>query len=133
MKNIIVKKTKNGNLFVVSDYDKATICEKLKDREYECKIIQSRNIKHLGKYWMLLKALEFHFSNTDEGYHLFFKELFLPPIEFILKSGIIKKYPNSIAFDKMDQLAFNDYYQKIENWLIEKGYNIDELIETSRI
>ena len=132
MKEIIIKRNKQGDIIPVDNYERQLVIDTLKEsREYKCKLTQGRNLKSLGKYWVLMKALEFHFGNTDEGFHLFFKELFLPPIIFKLKNGEIRKYPNSIAFDKMDQLEFNEYFKKIDNYLLEKGYTIDDLINYS--
>ena len=77
-----------------------------------------------------MKALEFHFGNTDEGWHLYYKAKFLPMVEFKMKDKLLL-YPSSIAFDKMDQLEFNEYFKKIDNYLLEKGYTIDDLINYS--
>jgi len=144
MKEIIVKKSDDiicpnckhtilnkGNLSVPDVYDRQAIETRLKNKEYKVKVINERNLKHLGKYWLLMSALVFHFGNTEDGWHTYYKAKFLPMIEFKLKDKIIL-YPASIAFDKMDQLEFDEYYKKIDSYLVEKGYNIDELIETSK-
>ena len=134
MKEIIVKPNNQGDLIPVDQYDRTLVIEALKPtKEYTCKIIQTRNLKHLSKYWVLMKALEFHFDQPDVAYHMYFKELFLEPIILTLKDGTVKKYPNSIAFDKMNQLEFDAYYKKIEQWLNAKGLDIDELINTMEI
>jgi hypothetical protein len=119
----------------ITDIDNKKYCAiKLKKgNTYKIKVTKSRNVKHNAKYWVLLKALEFHFGNTDTAYHMYFKEMFLEPIVLKLKSGEIKKYPNSTAFDKMNQVEFDDYYNKVDNWLIEHGYEANELINTMEI
>jgi hypothetical protein len=83
MKEIIIKRDKQGNIIPVDNYERQLVIDTLKEsREYKCKLTYSRNLKHLGKYWVLMKALEFHFGNTDEGWHLHYKAKFLPMVEF---------------------------------------------------
>lgn len=121
---------KNGTINPANINDRKWLVSKLKqNKEYKCKITNSRNIKHLGLYWILMKALEFHFGNTDEAWHQYFKTKFLPLTEFKIK-GEKRLYPSSVAFENMSQIEFDDYYGKIENHLIECGYNIEELIDT---
>lgn len=131
--NIYAKLDKNYNF--ITDNDNKRYCHmKLKPGAIcKLKVTKSRIVKHNAKYWTILKALEFHFDNTDIAYHMFFKELFLEPIILKLKNGEIKKYPNSTAFDRLSQIEFEDYYKKVENWIIEKGYNPDELIDTMEV
>jgi hypothetical protein len=131
LKEIIIKRDKQGNIIPVDNYERQLVIDTLKEsREYKCKLTYSRNLKHLGKYWVLMKALEFHFGNTDEGWHLHYKAKFLPMVEFKVGNQCLL-YPSSIAFENMDQLEFDVYYKKIENHLIESGYTIDDLINYS--
>lgn len=134
MKEIIIKIDNNGNLQPIDNYSRQLVLASLKfNKQYEIKIVNKRNIKHLAKYWILLKALSFHFGNTDNGWHLYLKSKFLPLEEFQFKSGKKILYPSSVAFDKMNQIEFDEYYKKVEDFLIENGYNIDELIEHCEI
>jgi hypothetical protein len=132
MQSIFIKINSNADLIPIDVYTRQLIISELKPGvEYQCTLKKQRNVKHNSKYWVLLKALEFHFGNTDTAWHLFFKEKFLEPIVFKLKNGTVKKYPNSTAFDKMNQIEFDDFYRKVENYLIDHGYNIDELINST--
>lgn len=132
MQILIVKRNKQGDLIPDNEYERKIILDTLKlDKPYQCKVSHPRNIKSLAKYWILMKALEFHFDQPDIAYHMYFKELFLEPIVLKLKDGTVKKYPNSIAFDKMNQLEFNEYFSKISQWLESKDLNVDELINTA--
>src|SRR4030043_1845521 len=110
MKSIVMKLLNTGN-FSPIDFDtrRLILLELKPEREYELKIELKRNIKHNAKYWVLLKALEFHFGNTDIGWHLYFKSKFLPMVDFKLPSGKRLLYPNSTAFDKLDQIGFDEY------------------------
>lgn len=129
MKNIIIIK-QHDRLTIPNVYDREII-KTLKDgQEYEVKIYTKRNIKHLAKYWLLMQALEFHFSdNTAEAWHLYYKAKFLPLVEFKIRGEKIL-YPSSVAFDKMTQTEFDKYYKDVETHIINNGYNIDELIST---
>lgn len=112
---------------ILQKYDQ----EKLNDGEYQMILTKKRNIKHHRKYWLLMNALAFHFGNTSELWHIHYKAKFLPLEEFHLPSGRKILYPSSTSFEKLDQTGFDEYYKNIENYLIEQGYSIDELIETS--
>jgi len=131
---ISIKIDQNGTINPIDINDRKWLVSKLKqNKEYKCKITNSRNIKHLGLYWLTMKSLQFHFGNTDIGWHMFFKELFLEPIIFKTRSGEIKKYVNSISFEKMDQIQFDSYFAKIVDLLNQKGYSIEELINTMEV
>jgi hypothetical protein len=133
MKEFAAKIDAHGNIIPVDVHDKILLTQELKQgKTYKCKLTNSRNIKHLGKYWLLMKALAFHFpsaADTNTAWHEYYKYKFLPLIEFNSKEGKML-FPSSIAFDKMDQLEFDEYYKKVDNFLLESGYNIDELINT---
>ena len=122
---------KNGEI-IISEIDKKIIKE-LKDGSYSMLIKKDRNLKHHAKYWLLMDALAFHFGNTAELWHVHYKAKFLPLEEFLLPSGKKILYPSSIAFDKLDQLVFESYYNNIEMFLNENGYNIDELMSSREI
>lgn len=128
-----VKINAHGLLEPINVHDKIMITQELKQNKvYKCKLTNARNIKSLGLYWLLMKALAFHFpevASSDFAWHEYYKFKFLPKVEFKTKDGIML-FPSSIAFDKMDQLEFSDYLGKISNHLEEKGYSINELIET---
>lgn len=134
MKNIAVKIDNNCNL-IPHPNDKRYLAHVKQNKEYAIKFVNSRNIKYLGLYWMLLRALAFHYPGVcddDETWHYFFKEKFLPLKEMRFK-GELKLYPSSIAFDKMTQSEFDDYFKKIDSFLAEKALNINELISTMEV
>lgn len=131
MRNIIIVKQQD-KLTIPNSYDRELIKNLKNGQEYEVKIYTKRNLKHLGKYWLLMSALEFHFDNTAEGWHLYYKTKFLPLVEFKIKDSVVL-YPSSIAFDSMTQTEFNKYYKDVENHLSSCGYNIDELISTMEV
>jgi hypothetical protein len=100
---------------------------------YNCTFKRKRKMKSLAKYWLLMRALEFHKGNTSDGWHLYFKAKFLPMVEFNLPSGKKILFPSSIAFDKMDENEFRDYFFKVTEYLNDNNLNIDELIQTAFI
>lgn len=132
MQKITVVMNNNAEFIPSNIYDKKLAFDSLKvGKPYQCKLTNARILKHNSKYWLLLNALEFHTENNSAAWHLFFKSKFLPMVEFSFPSGKKILYPNSTAFDKMGQVEFDEYYKKVELFLNEKGYNIDDLINYS--
>lgn len=133
MRDIIITIDNNFDLKTAIDVKKYLQQYVKPGDELKCKLTKSRNIKHNSKYWVLLNALEFHFDNTAEAWHMFFKSRFLPMVEFAFKTGKRVLYPASTAFDKMSQLEFDEYYKKVEKFLNDYGYDIDEIINTMEV
>lgn len=133
MKEFAVKIDAHGNIIPIDVHDKILLTQELKQgKTYKCKLTNSRNIKCQGLYWLLMQALAFHFptaGDNSDAWHMYYKYKFLPLLEFNSKDGKIL-FPSSTAFDKLDQIGFDEYIKKIEDHLKEKGYSINELIET---
>jgi len=125
----------DNNYNIIPDTgDKRYMAQMIRPNTYlECKLVKKRNLKHHRKYWGLMNALSFHFENTPSGWHMYFKMKFLELEEFILPTGKKILFPSSIAFEKMNQLEFDHYYKQVESHLAEKGFDVDELINTMEV
>jgi hypothetical protein len=109
--------------------------------QFVAKITQPRNLKHLDKYWKILRVacengiLDLLAGNKchrllqcvtsdyisailvkkrDEAETLSYilKWMFLPEDTEILPNGEIRSLVSSISFERMDQITFNEYYNK---------------------
>ena len=94
----------------------------------EVSIKKSRNYKFLKKYWSLLNLV---FENLPENFALVIEDQFYIPIPTVnelhyqikMKIGLYEKkltwggntalQIKSIAFDKMDELEFSEFYDKV--------------------
>ena len=130
--NKITVRIKNSIIYPTNDYDKQQLTAFKDDEYYQVKITKPRNLKHHRKYWALMSALAFHFEGTAEQWHWSCKESFLVKETRINNiTGERVEHVPSTAFDKLDQLGFNKYYEQIERHLVNIGYDPEELIENS--
>lgn len=131
----VVKLKPNGDLVPANNYDRELIVRryaKYKDVPLMVHIVKPRSVKHNAKYWCLMYALSYHFGNTDDDWHQHFKRQFLPVKEFYNPlTGTTELHVASTAFDRLDQAGFDEYYQRVDRWLLDRGYDVDELIETA--
>ncbi len=133
-KKFVVNLCPSGDLSPANRYDRELLMKrygKYKNKPLMITIVAPRLVKHNSKYWILLAALEFHFGNTDEEWHVYFKGLFLPRVEFYNPLTQERElHVSSTAFDKLDQAGFDEYYTRVDNWIIQRGYLVEELIDT---
>jgi hypothetical protein len=104
---------------------------KIKSNDLVCITIRKpRKLKHHNKYWLALEAFVFQVGGSKNSWHRHFCKAFLKPDIRTLKSGKIVELDPSIAFESLDQIGFEEFYNDVEAWLNSEGYYIDELIAT---
>jgi hypothetical protein len=74
-----------------------------------------RNVKHHRLYWQLVSTVLENQTRyeTAEQLHCALKISAGIYDPLIMPSGVIYKIPGSIAFDKMDQTEFKQFYDKV--------------------
>jgi hypothetical protein len=123
----------NGELsFIIQNkYDYLLVNGKIKKDDLVCiKITKPRKVKHNSKYWVLLDALSFHTGDSQTDLHEYFKKTFIITEKHYNKLGFEVEVYKSTSFENMDQIEFETYYNKIDNWLLEKGIIIEDLINS---
>lgn len=89
--------------------------DSLKDGEYLANLTQPRNLRFHKKFFAMLKKV---FENQD-----IYTDVESLRWELLLKAGYYKKhctlkgkmlyFPDSISFENMDQIEFEDLYKKV--------------------
>jgi hypothetical protein len=122
-----------GSLFVAIDPIDQERIEKrfVPNRIYEVEFKTRRNLKKHQLYWVLLNAIAFHFGGGAGDYHYELKKKFMPPRIISGKKGTLFELAPSEAFDSCTEDQFTEYFEKVQRWLIEQGYEPMELIETA--
>lgn len=95
-------------------------------------LTQHRNIEHFQKFWVLArKVADFHDGFLDEKDAVRFAKRRLGMFKsFHEKDGTIWCEYESIAVEKMDQLAFREFYDKcLDLWAAEIGCDPEELLK----
>lgn len=82
-----------------------------KDGMWERK--EARNVKHHQKYWCLVNLCAEHCDYTPEQISDIFKLRAGITTQSWLRDGTIVQHPGSIAFAKMDQAAFEEFYERV--------------------
>jgi hypothetical protein len=93
------------------------------DKEYDCKIWQKRNADHHRKYFALVNAIFPHQSAwaTTKALHDQLKMAVGFSYEAKdMKTGEGRTYPDSIAFDKLDQGEFAEVYERIVDVILKR-------------
>ena len=112
--------TRKGLKLIPADrYSEEQMSKIPEGKEVTCHITQKRSSKHHRKYWAILQVV---FDNLPEVMQHDFKSVGELHIEMKLQTGLRRKYttlggteiwiPDSIAFDKMDQIAFAEFFDK---------------------
>lgn len=86
------------------------------DKEFDCKIWRKRNGDHHRKYFALVNAIFPHQSAwpTTKALHDQLKMAVGFSYEAKdMATGEIRTYPDSIAFDRLDQAEFEQVYERI--------------------
>lgn len=82
----------------------------------ECEVKQKRNSKHHRLFFKILARIVSYLDRDDittEVVLLFFKKHLGMYREFETKTvGLIQEY-DSISFEKMDQIAFTEFFEKV--------------------
>ena len=130
-----VKKTSSGLIPVYnSDYEALKECKLKLGDIYEVEIKRKRNYEFHKKYFALVNLC---FENQDK-----FEDINDLRYYLTMKSGYVKKIdtgtgemfiPKSISFSKMDNIQFDDLYQKTINTIcifldIEESELLNEIL-----
>ena len=97
---------------------------------YRLTIKKPRSLHSLGKYWLLLQAIEYFHGGTDQYWHEQFKIAYFGAIEVrnFLTNEIQKIPKQSIAFEKLDEIEFKKYLTFVFEKLNEQGVDGNQLI-----
>jgi len=135
MAEFFVKKSFWGNSLKPVDDDGAAVIKKLSRHEvYNARIWKPRCIKFLRKYFALINLIweiQNHFENkTALRYWLQMKAGFYTMQ--IAPNGEPMYFPDSISFQNMDDIQFDEVYNKVINVAIAAenicgGITIDEI------
>lgn len=122
MTKIFVLK-KNGAL-IPDGEESARVVGKIKDGATAIVEVKSpRNVKQLKFYWALLKKVHENqeYYATTKALHKAMK-LATGQYEDVLHplTGEITPVPDSISFDKMGQVAFDDYLRRVLDIIVTK-------------
>ena len=128
---IILKKDFNGTFSPVDCLSEET-AKKLKiGKEYKFKVTGIRNLKFHKKFFALIKTVfenQEQFVNIEEMRKALIFDAGFREQRQNLKGEIIQ-YPKSISFSKMDEIEFEELYNKVIDivilWL---GWNRQEFI-----
>lgn len=123
----------NGNYqFDILDHEKEWAKKRLvKDKLYTIEVKTKRSSAQHNYYWLVLGALAFHFGGTDADWHYELKKKFMRPRLVTTPKGETFEFPPSESFNRCTQIEMNEYFGKVQDWVAEQGYLVEELIETA--
>lgn len=132
MARLLLRRTLSG--FIPDDEASAELVRKFKVGEtYKAEVTKPRNLKMHKRYWVLVTTV---FQNCDQfasidQCHQYLKLRAGHCTQVVSKAtGEVFLVPDSIAFDKMDDAAFMEFWQKITQVVcteIIPGLNADDL------
>lgn len=139
----------DGKLSGATSEDKDKIAKMPVGEPFEIEYKQRRNPKFNAKYWALIRLFldnipesfqkdlqnhQFQIRNKDDAH--FYMKLKTGYIEkkFVDKKGNVAWVPKSIAFDKMDEMEFSEFYSKAVDVVcgiigVEQSEILNELME----
>ena len=104
---------RNGGLYPTDRYS-ADRMAKYQGRDVACDEPKTpRNLAHHQKYWVLVNFCAEHSAYTPEQVHDIFKLRTGLTTMSQLTDGTIVQHPGSIAWAKMDQTAFSEFYDRV--------------------
>lgn len=104
---------RNGGLYP-TDRVSADAIAKLSGKDVECEVKQSRNLKHHQKYWCLVNLCAENTERfTAKRIHEIFKMRTGYATTYTLADGTKMVDYDSIAWAKMDQTAFEAFYERV--------------------
>jgi hypothetical protein len=120
-----------GRLTPVTAWDAELLAEERNGQEYDLVRRTKRSTPHNSKYWVQLSAIvkATEAFATPDHMHTWIKcKLgYTAPI-FGPQGQVIGMTVDSVAFDKMDQAAFNVFYEKAVQLVSqEMGINMDQV------
>jgi hypothetical protein len=119
-----------GAFAMSRDFEKEKIGKRfIIDREYEVDVKTRRNLKKHSLYWLLMEALAFHFEGGAGDYHYALKRKFMKPKIITGKKGIMIEIAPSEAFDRCTEQEFTEYFDRVQRWIVEQGYTMEELLK----
>lgn len=119
MSSFFLVKTAKGNLIPADEGDMEKL-KKIPNGEFvKCEYKKTRNYRHHKKYWALIGIV---YNNLPEGLAETIRSEEELHTEVKMQAGVRQKrvslsgkeyyIPGSIAFDKMSQEDFNEFYSK---------------------
>ena len=120
----------NGAFIMSRDFERDKVGKRfILDREYEIDVKTRRNLRRHNLYWLLMEALAFQFGGGAGDYHHELKRKFMKPRIIMGRKGIMIEIAPSEAFDRCTEQEFTEYFDKVQRWIIEQGYSMDELLK----
>eukprot|EP01050_Picozoa_sp_SAG11_P002845 SAG11_NODE_148_length_14747_cov_217.933517_22_plen_139_part_00 len=119
MSKIILKK--KGLSLSASDENSQEVLQRLPDGFVVCDLKQPRNLKHHRLFWGLMRKV---FEN-QERYKTLNEMVIAVKVgvghcdQYPLKNGNICYIPKSINFESMEQLEFNEFFDRSVNLIIK--------------
>lgn len=110
---IILKKLNDHCFHVVYASDREKVSKLSVAAMHKCTITQARNYEHHKKLFAILSVAVENgndFINVDQVLH--YVKLKSGHFDLMEVAGDIYKIPKSIAFENMDQIDFNEFYNK---------------------
>ena len=103
-----------GRLVPADDAARAALSKIKHGSDIEVEIRRPRNIQHHRKFWALLNLVFENQDKYEEPEHLLAAlKASVGHCDFLPgKDGMLVAVPKSIAFHKMDQTAFNEFYDR---------------------
>jgi hypothetical protein len=137
--NLLVKES--GILEIKENYD--VYCKYADGVKcvWSIKLVTRRH-QSIAKYWLLLKALEFHFSKSEvdgksyemtaEMYNLYFKRKYLGmDKEYNPLTNNYDYYDKHVSYSDMpEESDFMIYFSRVTEEINTLGYDVNELIES---
>lgn len=130
MHRITAKINNEGVIIPSNYYDRIIVSELAGNDIYVVEIKKGRKINSLGKYWLLMSAFAYYRnSGSKEFWHNELKKMFFgfSKIENPF-TGEISHDVESISFEKMDEIRFQEYLTWIFEKMFEIGIDGNELI-----
>jgi hypothetical protein len=113
----------DGRALVPATAYDAERCQKFKAGEKlkVDRLVRPRSIPMQGMYWAALSCLveATECVPTSEHLHNLIKMKLGYVTPAVMPDGALYWIPDSTAFDKMDQAAFNEFFKQADRWCLE--------------
>jgi hypothetical protein len=114
----ITAKIKEGAIIPSNNFDRHLVNELDSTKPYIIEIKRGRKINSLGKYWLLMSGFAYvKNEGSKEFWHSQFKKMYFGFTEIKNPfTGRIEQEVESISFESMDEVRFQEYL----TWCFEK-------------
>jgi hypothetical protein len=135
----VVDEDQNGNAILrpYANYDNEMIGRLKNGARVRTNIAEVRNVPRHRLYRVMLRVVAKHnaFFTTEDALHKVLLVACGVTEPFISLEGDMTLIPSSTAFDAMDEVEFEPYFQKAQEVICEKiipGLDLDALMEEAR-